>query len=94
VISRRIPIPVSFIVVVAATIFLIIFLGAWAVSADMGDENRSLSFGFASSGASQDAGVADPSQPAGDGTPGQEEIGSSSEDKWWGKAFLTACPFH
>ncbi len=93
-ISRRVPIPVTFLVVVAATIFLIIFLGAWAVSADISDQSRSLSFGFASSGTSLDASVLDPSQPAGDRAPGQEKSGAGSEDSWWGKAFLTACPFH
>ena len=93
-ISRRIPVPVTFVAVVAATIFLIIFLGAWAVSADIRDESRSLSFGFAGSSTSLDAGALDPSQPAGDGAPGQEESGAGSEARWWGKAFLTACPFH
>ncbi len=93
-IFRRIPVPVTFIAVVAATMFLIIFLGAWAVSADIRDESRSLSFGFAGSSTSLDASAPDTSQPAGDGAPGQEKSGADPEAHWWGKALLTACPFH
>jgi hypothetical protein len=77
--------------VVVATIALIIFFGAWAVSADVEGHDRELSFSFANRGAGIDASARSTTQnsPA----PG-EAIEGSTGDTWWGKAFLTACPLH
>lgn len=84
--ARRMSIPVTFLVVVSAVIFLIIFFGAWAVSADVGDRGRTLSFGFVSGATATNATALNSAQASGDG----EDAG----DSWWGGAFLTACPFH
>ena len=86
--ARRLPIPMTFIVVVSAVIFLIIFFGAWAVAADAGDRSRALSFGFVS-GATATNATAINSSGLGESGPG--DIAS---DSWWGGAFLRACPFH
>ena len=88
---KRFPIPATFLVVAAATVFLIIFFGAWAVSADVDEQDRKLSFGFANRGANTDASALNTAQKS--PAPG-EAGGGSTGDTWWGKAFLTACPLH
>ncbi len=85
-IARRIPIPVTFFVVVSAVIFLIIFFGAWAVSADTGAGGRTLSFGFVSGTTATNATALNSGQEGGHG--------EAAGDSWWGGAFLKACPFH
>ena len=93
--SRRVPIPFIFFLVVAATIFMIIFFGAWAVSADSREGGRALTFGFASGGGSSNVTALSSSQAGDPGTPGLNQItGEAAEDSWWGSAFLRACPFH
>ena len=86
--ARRLPIPITFIVVVSAVIFLIIFFGAWAVAADPGDRSRALSFGFVSGATATNATAINSS--------GLDEsgLGDNASDSWWGGAFLKACPFH
>ncbi|MBC8279341.1 MAG: hypothetical protein H8E48_01015 [Chloroflexi bacterium] len=89
--AKRVPVPLVFSLVLALVLALIIFFGAWAVSADVGNQ-RSLAFGIpgttatlsgttvtADSDANQDA------QLNGHDTAG---------DTWWGNAFLSACPLH
>lgn len=85
-IARRIPIPATFLVVVSAVVFLIIFFGAWAVSADSGAGGRSLSFAFVSGANATNATAINSSQ---DG-----DHSEAAGDSWWGSAFLKACPFH
>ena len=95
-ITGRLPIPATFLVVVSVIVFLIIFFGAWAVSADVSDRNRALSFGFASGGAAPNTQALDSAQ-AKAGQSGTTDGGGASEgdgDSWWGTAFLKACPFH
>ena len=89
--ARRVPVPATFFVVVVAVICLIIFFGAWAVSAGADDRGGSLSFGFAGGGASLEPRVLNNSQGAGVGALDQ---GEGSSDSWWGKAFSKACPLH
>ena len=91
---KRVPIPISFVVVLAAIGALIIFVGAWAVSADA--EQRERSFAAAIAGATTGLGASptSPSLPAGQGTPAASEEGGSKADTWWGKTLLTACPLH
>lgn len=92
--ARRLPVPITFFVVVLATIFLIIFFGAWAASADTGDRDRTLSFGFANSGTSLDANLKS-SEPAVSGAESADEGSEGDADNaWWQKAFLKACPLH
>ena len=93
--SRRVPIPFIFFLVVAATIFMIIFFGAWAVSADSREGGRALTFGFTSGVVSPSATGLNSTQAGDPGTPGLNQItGEAAEDSWWGSAFLRACPFH
>ena len=75
----------------ALVLALIIFFGAWAVSADVG--NRSLAFGLPGttptiSGNNLQDQNTGPYQVARLG--GQE----AASDTWWGSAFLRACPLH
>lgn len=93
-IIRRIPIPITFSVVVAAAVFLIIFFAAWAVSADVGDPNRKLSFGIAGTNpglAANTAGAYQGNVPA---RFGKDEIGAGENASWWSKGLLKACPLH
>ena len=90
--ARRLPVPLTFLVVVAGVIFLIIFFGAWAVSADGNDRGKALSFGFAGAGTNLDSTVLKSGeQPGLAGATGGDGI---DDDSWWESAFLKACPFH
>ena len=93
--SRRLPIPITFLVVVVATVFLVIFFGAWAASADGSDRGRTLTFGFANSGTNLDTTSLNSSQLASDGTANLEDgTNEDGGDSWWQKAFIKACPLH
>ena len=75
----------------AVVIALIIFFGAWAVSADTGQ--RTLAFGLPGttptlSGSNIQDANSGPYQVARLG--GNE----TASDTWWGSAFLRACPLH
>ncbi len=90
--AKRIPIPVTFFVVLAVVIALIIFFGAWAVSADVGNQ-RTLAFGLPGttpsiSGRNIPEDTTGPYQVA--RLDGEDVAG----DTWWGQAFLRACPLH
>jgi hypothetical protein len=78
-----------------AVIFLIVFFGAWAVSADGTDREEKLSFGFVGGGSSLTPNTPSTSQLSGLEALAVEEgdVGVAG-DSWWGKSFLKACPFH
>lgn len=90
--SKRIPVPLTFFAVLALVLALIVFFGAWAVSADVGNQ-RTLAFGLPGTTASisgenvqeNDAGPYQIARLDDDGAAG---------DTWWGQAFLRACPLH
>ena len=88
--AKRLPVPATFLVVVSAVIFLIIFFGAWAASADSAGGERKLSIGFAGSAAATSATTIGSSETTSQGSLDQ----SAGGDSWWGNAFLKACPFH
>ncbi len=95
-ITWRLPVPATFLVVVAGIVFLIIFFGAWAVAADVSDRDRALAFGFASGGAAPKTQAVESAQ-AKAGQSGTADAAGASEgdgDGWWSTAFLKACPFH
>jgi hypothetical protein len=84
------PVPFIFVGVVAVVIALIIFFGAWAVSADVGNQ-RTLAFGLPGttiSGSNVQENNDGPFQVA-----RLDDAGQAS-DTWWGHAFLSACPLH
>ena len=90
--SRRIPVTLTFSVVLAVVLALIVFFGAWAVSADVGGQ-RALAFGLPGtvptlSGGNLREENSGPYQVA--RLNGQQ----SARDTWWGNAFLRACPLH
>ena len=84
-----------------ASIMLLIFFGAWAVSAssetDVAGVLSGATAGFA-------GGVSTQSVPTAAVAPGTASDnvprlasaanGSAPADKWWGKALLGACPLH
>ena len=85
------------------TLLLIIFFGAWAVSASteagLGSVLTTATSGF-TSGYGQTASTSGPVDPnavprlATAAIPGGGGAGATASDTWWGKAFLTACPLH
>jgi hypothetical protein len=83
-------------------LLLIIFFGAWAVSAggeaDLGDLVSGATAGFSGSispesvASSQNSAATD-----GDSVPRLASASAApggAVDTWWGKAFLVACPLH
>ena len=81
-----------FFAVLAMVLALLIFFGAWAVSADIGNQ-RTLAFGLPGttpsiSGSNLRVDDAGPYQIARIGDQG------AAGNTWWGNAFLRACPLH
>ena len=84
----------------AVSVLLIIFFGAWAVSAS-GEAGVSSLLSGATAGFSGDAltAASASASDAGDTAPRLASTSAASgeraaADTWWGKAFLTACPLH
>ena len=81
-------------VVITMTVALIIFFGAWAVSADA--EGRSLTIGVAGT-TLQESNSTDSEGGQAQAAFGVAPIGETSagaSDTWWGQGFLKACPLH
>lgn len=91
---KRIPVPITFIVVSAMTIALSIFLGAWAVSADVKDQDRAFSFGLPVAGTNAQVSSTDGSPRNAYGDPDLPLAEGSVADSWWGQALIKACPLH
>ena len=90
---KRMPLPVPFVAVVLVVVALMIYFGAWAVSADTGRLDRTLSLAFGG-GSYAGAGAVqiEPSSPslanANTGTDG------TAIAPWWGRSLIAACPLH
>ena len=89
---KAVPLPISFLLVLAMTIALMIFFGAWAVSADVTERDRVFAFAVPG-GASSLIADAD--------STGQLALGNSrtiegnhAAGTWWGNGLLRACPLH
>ena len=79
--------PLTFVAAAVLTIAVTIFFGAWAVSADGEARERGLAFAL--------SGTVPPPLSDGGSVSGLDQAGeANSEDTWWGKAVLKACPFH
>ena len=84
------------------TVLLIIFFGAWVVSAsseaDLSGVLSSATVGFSGSVPSQASeSTAPPSPSSAYNVPrlaSDPASGGTPADTWWGKAFLGACPLH
>ena len=89
---KAIPLPVSFILVLCLTIALMIFFGAWAVSADVGERDRV--FAFAVPGGTA-ALTSNATGPLALGESSAVEGGhTAASETWWGNGLLRACPLH
>lgn len=95
---RILGVPLSFVVVVAAVVALLIFFGAWAVSVDAANHERSLSSvvlgGAAGYEVRPGAGLPanNPGVPASLETDLTES--GSAADTWWGQSLILVCPLH
>ena len=89
---KRVPLPVSFMIVMSMLIALFIFFGAWAVTVDAANHDRQLSFevGNGISLGVNPLPVLPNTQPSG-ALVGDDE---SAADTWWGSSLLLACPLH
>ena len=87
-------IPLTFVIVVVASVLLTVFFGAWAVSADVEGRDKNFAFGVAIGGSNLAGDQPDPSSETSEQSVGSGENEESPADKWWGKAVLRACPFH
>ena len=80
------------------TVALLIFFGAWAVSASDAGAGGALTSAL-TGGAGQSA-AANPNAESANpnANPFQvatlDDPGETAEDSWWGQAFLKACPLH
>ena len=82
----------TFFVVIVLTVALIIFFGAWAVSADVEDQ-RSLAFGLPGTTPT----LSGQDLNSNDNPYRVSQIGETRDslsETWWGSAFLKACPLH
>ncbi len=89
---KAIPLPVSFILVLALTIALMIFFGAWAVSADTAERDRVFAFAVPGATTALTANT-DGAGPLALGEASTTE-GGHAADTWWGNGLLRACPLH
>ena len=88
-------IPLTFIVVLVATIILTIFLGAWAVSADVEARDGSFYFPLTAGGTSLSSASTEQARgPAGAADRAIGEEDATNADTWWGSFVLKACPLH
>ena len=91
--TTRLPVPVSFAIVVAGLIALFIFFGAWAVSVDAANHEVGLSFAVGNAGSGFGVNPV-PSESSAVAAPGDALDAESSADSWWGRTLLVACPLH
>ena len=91
---KAIPLPVSFILVLCLTIALMIFFGAWAVSADVGERDRVFAFAVPGGTAALTSN-AKATGPLALGESSAVEGGhTAASETWWGNGLLRACPLH
>ena len=91
-VMKRIPVPVSFMIVMMAVIELFIFFGAWAVSVDAANHEREFSIAI---GNSASLGVNPlPSQANAQTSTDAGQGVESAAESWWGSSLLLACPLH
>ena len=89
---NRLPLPVSFMIVLSMLIALFIFFGAWAVTVDAANHDRELSFAI---GNNVSLGVNPlPVLQNIQSASAQVEESQSAADTWWGSSLLLACPLH
>ena len=91
---KSIPLPVSFLVVLAVTLSLVIFFGAWAVSADVEERDRVFAFAVPGGAANFPELASDTTRGLGRTEPGLPTDGQAYADTWWGSSLLKACPLH
>ena len=81
-----------FFAVLAVVLALIIFFGAWAVSADVSNQ-RTLAFGLPGTTPTI-SGANLREYDAGSYQVARLDDSGAAGDTWWGQAFLRACPLH
>ena len=89
---KAIPLPISFLLVLAMTVALMIFFGAWAVSSDVTERDRVFAFAVPGGTAALTS-SSDSTEPLALGDSRTAE-GNHAADTWWGNGLLRACPLH
>ena len=91
---KAIPLPVSFILVLFLTIALMIFFGAWAVSADVSERDRVFAFAVPGGTAAMTSN-ANATGPLALGESSAIEDGrTAASETGWGNGLRRACPLH
>ncbi len=94
-VDRRIKgMPITFVIVVVLMIVLTIFFGAWAVSAGAQTQDESFALAVTGGAPNLDRTNSGPSSGSSGSASSNLEGEGEASDEWWGKALLTACPFH
>ena len=75
------------------TVALMIFFGAWAVSADVTERDRVFAFAVPGGVTSLTANT-NGTGPLALGETNPIEGGHTAADTWWGSSLLRACPLH
>ena len=89
---NKLPLPVSFMIVLSMLVALFIFFGAWAVTVDAANHDRELSFAI---GSNVSLGVNPlPAKRNPRVAPTRPQTNQSAADTWWGSSLLLACPLH
>ena len=91
---KAIPLPVSFILVLCLTIALMIFFGAWAVSADVGERERVFAFAVTGGTAALTSNANATGQLALGESSAVEGGHTAASETWGGNGLLRACPRH
>ena len=97
--ARRNAAILTSVTAMVVTLLLIIFFGAWAVSASgdagLSDVLSGATSGFSGSVSPQSVASGTSAVAAdGDTAPRLASASTGATDTWWGKAFLVACPLH
>lgn len=90
--ARKVPVPLSFIIVVSIVSVVCIFFGAWAVSVDETNQENEFALTVNNIRPNLDGSTVRIRNEfaAGDTIL----IRGSSADTWWGSSLLMACPLH
>jgi hypothetical protein len=91
---KRIPLPISFIIVVSATVALLIFFGAWAVSADVDERDRVFAFAVPGAVSNLSQTSVNTTRAGRQSENGPPVASRTAAETWWGSGLLKACPLH
>jgi hypothetical protein len=92
---KKMPVPITFAIVIFGIFALFIFFGAWAVSVDAAEKEQSLTAAIVNSTLGYSAvTAADANQTTLAPHLASLTDNTSAADTWWGQSLITVCPLH